>query len=52
MKGSAMTHKTFKTYRATILIAGLAASLVIAVSHDRNYFRLRAVDPSVTMEFG
>lgn len=34
------------------LIAGLAASLVIAVSMIAYYFRLRAVDPKVTMEFG
>jgi hypothetical protein len=34
-----------------LLIAGLAASLVVAVSMIAFYFRLRAVDPKVTMEF-
>jgi hypothetical protein len=35
-----------------LLLAGLAASLVVAVSMIAYYFRLRAVDPKVTMEFG
>jgi hypothetical protein len=35
-----------------LLIAGLVASLVIAVSMITYYLRLRAIDPKVTMEFG
>jgi hypothetical protein len=35
-----------------LLIAGMVASLVVAVSMIAYYFRLRAVDPKVTMEFG
>jgi hypothetical protein len=35
-----------------LLIAGLTASIVVAVSLIANYFKLPAVDPQVTMEFG
>jgi len=34
------------------MIAGLAASLVVAASLIASYFRLREIDPQVTMEFG
>jgi hypothetical protein len=34
------------------LIAGSAALLVVAASMVASYFRLRAVDPKVTLEFG
>jgi len=34
------------------MIAGLAASIVVAAALIASYFRLRAIDPQVTMEFG
>jgi hypothetical protein len=34
------------------MIAGSAASLIVAATLIASYFRLRAIDPHVTMEFG
>ena len=36
----------------TVMIAGLSASLVVAAAVVASYFKPRAIDPRVTMEFG
>ena len=34
------------------MIAGAAMSFIVAAALTTSYFRLRAIDPHVTMEFG